>query len=161
MMNKFDKAFEIVVGEEGGYGNDPHDPGGETKYGISKRSYPNVDIKNLSLQEAKNIYKRDYWDKVSGDSLPWPMCLYLFDSAVNQGVGRAIKWMQGAVGTLPDGVIGPKTLAAINHAGFEGCVNFMTRRAMVYMQTPNFDRFGRGWLNRLFRVTAKGKDYGG
>jgi lysozyme family protein len=160
-VNKFDKAFEIIVGEEGGYVNDPHDPGGETKYGISKRVYPNVDIKNLTLDEAKKIYERDYWSRASCGSMPWPMSLYVFDSAVNQGVGRAIRLMQTAVGTNADGVVGPKTLQAIHNAGEEGAVQFMGRRAMAYVATANFDRFGRGWLTRLFRVMVKGKEYGG
>ena len=74
-MTTFDQAFAIVIGEEGGYVNDPNDPGGETKYGIAKNSHPNVDIANLTLDQAKAIYKTEYWDKVFGDTLPrsWPL----------------------------------------------------------------------------------------
>ena len=100
-MSDFDKAFEHVLGIEGGYVNDPKDPGGETKYGLCKRSYPTVDIKALTIEQAKAIYKRDYWDKVKGDDLPFPLNLFMFDAAVNQGVDPAIKMLQAALKRCP------------------------------------------------------------
>ena len=84
-MSNFDRAFSVVVGEEGGYVNNPADPGGETKYGISKRQYPNIDIKNLSLQQARDIYQRDYWNTHDLDSLEYGKALLVFDTAVNGG----------------------------------------------------------------------------
>ena len=66
----FDEAFEILIGHEGGYVNDKRDPGGETKYGIAKRSYPNVDVRNLTRAQAVDIYRRDFWQRVRGDELP-------------------------------------------------------------------------------------------
>lgn len=88
-MSDFDKAFEIVIGHEGGYVDNPRDPGGRTKYGISQRSYPKLDIKNLTLDQAKQIYFDNYWKASGADKYPWPMSYFIFDVAVNSGVGRA------------------------------------------------------------------------
>ena len=151
-MHNFDKAFAAVVGLEGGYSNDPNDPGGETKYGISKRAYPNENIKNLTLDRAKALYKRDYWDEVKGDELPHRLDIMVFDAAVNQGVVPAIKMLQKALGVAQDGILGRDTMKKALDAGKEHCALFMAERAMRYMGTRNFDRFGRGWLKRLFVV---------
>lgn len=78
---------------EGGYVNDPADPGGETKYGISKRAYPNVDIRNLTPELAGTIYENDYWGPAGCAQLPPGMALVVFDSAVNCGVQRAVNWL--------------------------------------------------------------------
>lgn len=129
-MAEFDKAFDIVIGEEGGYVNDPNDPGGETKFGISKRSYPDVDIPNLSVDAAKAIYLRDYWYRLHLDSEPWAIALLLFDTAVNQGASYAA--------TLPDN---PHDIAV--------------SRALRYAANPNFLKYGHGWFNRLFSIYAQ------
>lgn len=94
MRQNFEKAIKFIFKWEGGYVNDPLDPGGETKYGISKRSYPNVDIRELTEQDAKDLYWRDYWDKAGCEDLPWPMCLVVLDAAVNHGVSRARKFLE-------------------------------------------------------------------
>ena len=109
----FDRAFEIIIGHEGGYVLDSRDPGGETKYGISKRAYPNEDIKNLTLNRAKELYRRDYWDAVEAESIPDSARLMVFDCAVNCGLTAARKLLQRAVGTKDDGIIGPMTRRAI------------------------------------------------
>ena len=85
----FDRAFDFTVGVEGGYGNDPDDPGGETNWGISKRAHPNVDIKNLTKEEAKEIYWEEYWKLAGCSNLEWPINMLLFDNAVNAGVSAA------------------------------------------------------------------------
>jgi lysozyme family protein len=126
----FDDAFAAVIGVEGVYSNDPNDPGGETKYGISKRAYPNTDIKNLTLDQAKAIYRSDYWNPLQLDAKPWPTALLLFDCAVNQGRTFAA--------TLPADPLG-----------------IATGRALRYAQNPNFYRFGKGWFNRLFTIFQK------
>ena len=77
----FDVAFEKLIGHEGGYVNDARDPGGETKYGISKRAYPDEDIAGLTLERAKQIYRRDYWDAVQAEYLPDAVRFDLFDAA--------------------------------------------------------------------------------
>jgi hypothetical protein len=94
-MSGFPEAFDFVIGREGGYNNDPRDPGGETKYGISKRSYPDLDIASLTLDDARRIYQQHYWDRVGGDELPAPLALVVFDTAVHSGVSRALKFLDG------------------------------------------------------------------
>lgn len=89
-MTNFDEAFEFTVGHEGGYVNDPVDPGGETKYGISKKSYPMLNIKDLSIEDAKLIYEKDYWMPAGCDRLPYPLNLVVFDNAVHSGVKAAL-----------------------------------------------------------------------
>lgn len=93
-----DQALALVLKFEGGYVNDPDDPGGETKYGISKRSYPNVDIRNLTPELAGTIYQNDYWGPAGCAHLTPGMAVVVFDSAVNVGVRRAVEWL----GQYPD-----------------------------------------------------------
>ncbi|KNA31057.1 hypothetical protein ADU20_27445 [Burkholderia pseudomallei] len=149
-MDNFERAFELVVGIEAGYVNDPTDPGGETKFGISKRTYPNLDIANLALGDAKGIYASDYWQACACDKMPWPQCLFVFDMAVNQGQPIARVFLQRTLGVTADGVIGPVTLAAANRMTDEQLALFLTARAMRYMQASNFSVDGRGWFKRLF-----------
>lgn len=115
---------------EGGFVNDPKDSGGMTKYGISKRAYPNLDIANLTKEQAKEIYKNDYWKASAAHRYNWPMCLAVFDAAVNVGVSRARRWLA-------------------LHSDFE---SYMRRRESFYERTaqiyPKNRRFLRGWLNR-------------
>lgn len=151
----FDKAFNLVVGVEGGYSLNPNDPGGETKYGISKRSYPSVDIAALTLDAAKAIYQSDYWNAVSGDSLPWPLALLVFDCAVNQGQPVARVLLQTALGVAADGDIGPKTLAAAAASTVWHAAKFMDLRVKRYLANPNAPTFGDGWIIRCFTVCLK------
>jgi len=166
MKNDFDKAFAIIVGEEGGYSNDPRDPGGETNYGVTKSTLLSAieagllpvgtTVKGLTIEQAKIVYNAFYWVKIKGDILPWPLCLFIFDSAINQGVDSAIKLLQKTVGTAQDGIFGIQTQnAAAKFSQFD-CAEFMANRALRYMGTRNFDVYGRGWLIRLFEVTMKG-----
>lgn len=146
----FDQAFERVIGHEGGYVNDQRDPGGETKYGISKRSYPNVDIKNLMLDQAKAIYRRYYWDRLHMDELPPAIRFDLFDAAVNSGVGTAAKFLQRAAGTAPDGVIGKLTIAAANDIDPQLLDKRMAGHRLRYLCDLNtFPTFGKGWVRRV------------
>lgn len=126
-MSFFEGAFSIVVGIEAGYVNDPDDPGGETKYGISKRSYPSLDIQNLTIDDARAIYRRDFWDHINLDSLPWELALIRFDCEVNQGEG-------------------------FEHSLHGDSVEIMAQRAMRYVATRNFDKYEHGWFVRLFRI---------
>ena len=155
MSVAFEKAVEMVIELEGGYSNDAKDPGGETKFGISKRAHPHVDIKNLSLDEAKGIYARDYWHKVHGDKLPWPLSLCVFDAAVNQGPTAAVMLLQKTLAVPQDGLIGPETLKAAAKASKETCSRFMAHRAVRYAGNANFSSYGHGWMARLFRVALK------
>lgn len=149
----FEYCVNLILKEEGGYVDNHQDPGGRTKFGISQRSYPYLDIAVLTEDHAKEIYHMDYWLPVRGDDLPKPLALCLFDSAVNQGVNSAIRLLQGTVGTKVDGILGPQTLLFIKQHTIEDVVNnFMADRAIRYSRTPNYDVFGKGWTRRLFRI---------
>lgn len=156
-MTRFEYCVDKVLAREGGLVNDPNDPGGLTKFGISQRQYPTLDIASLTREDAVAIYFRDYWQPSRAASLPPPLDLYLFDGAVNQGIGPSVRRLQLAVGAVQDGVIGPHTLYAIDQLGVvEAGALFMATRAMAYASLPTFQRFGRGWLKRLFIVAAEG-----
>ena len=100
MSEPFDTAMTAVLGYEGGYVNDPNDPGGETNWGISKRAYPNLDVKNLTRDGAIQIYRRDYWDALGCDRFPSVIAIALFDAAVNQGPVAAVRILQRALATF-------------------------------------------------------------
>lgn len=146
----FETAFQVVVGHEGGYVNDPRDPGGETKFGISKRAYPDLDIKALTVDDARVVYRRDYWDHCHCDELPARLRLAVFDTAVNMGAGAAVKLLQQAAGVEADGKIGPKTISATSGATVLG--ELATLRTLRYAALPTFATYGKGWLRRLFDI---------
>jgi len=146
----FDQAFVILIGNEGGYSNDPHDAGGETQFGISKRAYPDVDIKNLTLDQAKAIYKRDYWDKAQADQYDGQVGFHVFDAAVNSGIGTAIRLLQRAVGVKDDGVVGPATLAAVSAVSPVKLILNMNAERLTYMTNlMAWDNFSKGWARRI------------
>ena len=152
----FESAVELILEYEGELSNNPHDPGGLTKYGISQRAYPDLDIIDLTVEDAKAIYKRDYWDTIYGDLLPEGISTLVFDSAVNQGPLRAIMLMQKALGVEADGIIGPRTLAAASRVNLRDfSVKFGAERAFHYGKLPTFPVFGRGWMRRLLDVTTR------
>lgn len=145
----FDLAFERLLGHEGGYVNDSRDPGGETNWGISKRAYPDVDIKALTQDDAKAIYRRDYWAPVRADELPDSVRFDVFDAAVNHGVMQSAKWLQRAAGANPDGVIGAQTVAATRAAGGQLAAHFNGYRLQFYADSGNWAVFGKGWARRV------------
>lgn len=146
----FDLAFKTVIGHEGGYSNHSQDPGGETKYGISKRAYPRVDIRNLTLDQAKAIYLRDYWNKLHLEEMPDCIRFDLFDAAVNSGVVTAIKFLQKACEVTADGKIGPKTLAAVNAISAEDLDKRISGYRLLYLVSlSTFPTFGKGWVTRI------------
>lgn len=114
-MAYFEEAVKKTIDAEGGYVNDPDDPGGETKFGISKRAFPGEDIASLTIERAKQIYLMNYWKPVKGDEiLDQPIAEAIFDFAVNAGVFTAVQLAQRAVEVKDDGAFGPATLTAIN-----------------------------------------------
>ena len=151
-MAIFNEAVALVLHHEGGYVNDPDDRGGETKYGISKRAYPDLDIANLTVAEAEGIYFRDYWVAINASSMPPPVALMTFDAAVNMGIRRAARFLQKEAQCTPDGIVGPQTLKAVTAAyradpqGF--CKGLYTRRQSFYERLKTFAKFGRGWSRR-------------
>ena len=163
----FDSALAFVLGFEGGYVNDPRDYGGATNLGITQRTldaariaHPTwglpASVVSLRRQDAARIYRADYWDAVRGDDLPPGVALLVFDCAVNQGPGRARKWLQTAVGAVSDGDLGPKTMAAIAEASV--CIvirEFGLLRAMGYVTTGQMLVYGTGWFRRLFGAVVE------
>lgn len=159
---EFEEAFKLVIGHEGGYVNDPQDPGGETKYGISKRAYPNENIKDLTLSRAHEIYRQDYWAAVKADHMPHGVRYPLFDAAVNHGPKAARKMLQRALRVDDDGIFGPITLNAVarHHNRVADLLrDFQVARLSYYASIAQhkprvFARFRRGWLRRTLDVFA-------
>lgn len=146
----FQQAFERVIGHEGGYVNDPHDRGGETKFGISKRAYPYLDIKSLTLDAARGIYLRDYWGPAGCDAMPDLLRADLFDMAVHSGVKAAVQALQKAVGETPDGVLGPLTLqAAQSMPTLRLVARFNGARLLYISEAVTWPAHGRGWAKRI------------
>jgi lysozyme family protein len=173
----FNYAFKIIVGEEGNYGNDSNDPGNwtggaknsgllkGTKYGISAASYPSLDIANLTLDAAKEIYWTDYWLLAKCDSIPNMLAMTYFDSAVNQGVGEAVKLIQSAFKAIVDGDFGPKTKATVNHFCSTYGVNYattlyLTERLHRYLSGLSSE-YMNGAENRLYNIAICAAQYTG
>lgn len=154
-MTDFARAVAIILKLEGG-DKVITDTGGLTKYGISQRAYPDLDIRSLTQKQAEDIYERDYWDAVKAGEMVWPLNLFMFDAAVNQGSGAAIRMLQDAAGGLSiDGILGAKSLRRIRQQDpDELAALFMAKRALRYAGTRKFDKYGYGWLARLFRVVS-------
>lgn len=145
----FDKAIDFVLKHEGGYVNDPRDPGGETRYGISKRAYPDLDIANLTIEQAKEIYFRDYYSKIPPD-LPYRLTALVFDCAVNTGVNRAVKLLQTAIGATADGQWGAKSKEALaKFTEEEAMKRFASERITFYAKLATFPIYGKGWIRRV------------
>ena len=158
----FEKSFLFVLKWEGGYVNDPNDPGGETKYGISKRAYPTLDIKNLTIEQAKNIYFKDYWirnrcDKIA--ELSPKLAFVLFYASVNLGHKRAAKLLQKAINRqkksilVVDGIVGSKTLETLSSCDVEMCFETYCMLHISYyiklvQKHKSLKRYLFGWLNR-------------
>jgi lysozyme family protein len=149
-MTLFDSCFEKVVAHEGGYVNDPRDPGGETNWGISKRSYPSVDIKALTVDEAKAIYQRDYWERAQCSKLPPNIAYLVFDAAVNSGIGQSIRFLQRAIGVADDGAMGPLSLAAVGRMDAESvAARFLGQRLDFMTRLSTWETYGKGWSRRI------------
>lgn len=155
-MSDFEKALPIVLGVEGDYSNDQADPGGKTRYGITeavarKHGYTG-NMMALPLDLAKSIYRSGYWDACRCDDIPWPLNLYVFDASVNQGYSAAVKALQQCLDVTQDGILGPVTISKAKGSDPWRRGRFMAFRAMRYQATANFDKFGAGWLTRLFQI---------
>ena len=130
MNLSFDDFIPVLLELEGGYVNHPDDPGGETKFGISKRAYPTLDIKNLRRSEAIDIYRRDYWTRVESATRDPKLRIMVFDAAVNHGVARSLAWSR-------------------EFPSYDG---FVANRINFYLRLPTFHTFGRGWMKRIVHV---------
>jgi len=158
----FDKAFDRLIGHEAGYSSYKRDPGNwtggkvgvgvlkGTKYGIAANTYPNLDIKNLTLEQAKQIYRKDWWDKLGADSLHSAIVFQLWDFAVNAGKSRAIKELQQVAGVPDDGIIGPKTIAAVKAMDVNDVLlKLNAERLKFYTSLGTWSTYGKGWTNRV------------
>jgi lysozyme family protein len=129
-LSQFKEGFQFVLKWEGGYVDDPDDPGGQTKYGISKAAYPHLNIPELKMIDAVYIYYEDYWAKAGCSELDYPLNIVVFDTAVNCGVGRATHWLKKA----------------------KNVHDYLDIRKQHYLnlaESPRFRKYLRGWLNRL------------
>ncbi|HPC92900.1 MAG TPA: glycosyl hydrolase 108 family protein [Myxococcota bacterium] len=124
----FDRAIHFVLAQEGGFVDDPRDPGGRTNFGISQRAYPDLDIASLTKQQATEIYREDYWKRAGCAELPWPVNLAHFDFAVNAGIGAASKLLGESGGNF---------------------AAYLAARRAFYQSLNSFSVFGQGWMNRV------------
>ena len=132
MSTTFEKAVSLTLRFEGGYANDSRDPGSETNFGISRRAYPDLDIKNLTEADAKEIYYHDYWVPVGADFLPPPLAMVAFDCAVNSGVARTLSWLS---------------------EGADTAVELTARRMEHYISLSKlWPIYSRGWTRRAMGV---------
>jgi lysozyme family protein len=154
----FDKALEKVLQHEGGYVDHPRDPGGATNLGCTKVVWEEwcghpVDvqvIKDLTPEDVAPLYKKKYWDTVKADDLPVGLNYCVFDTAINSGPGRAVKFLQEVVGSTPDGLIGPKTLAALRDLNPKDAINAYCDKRLAFLQElKTWEVFGKGWGRRV------------
>jgi lysozyme family protein len=160
MSKNFDQAFTDLLGHEGGYSNNPADPGGETNWGITvavarENGYVGP-MKDMGASVAKAIYAKKYW-LTEFDQLPYPVAFQIFDAAVNSGVGQAVRWLQRSVGTADDGKIGPVTLAAASATDpLKLVLLFNSERLMFMTNLSTWGSFGKGWARRVATNLKKG-----
>ena len=157
-MKSFKEIIEKVLEHEGGYVNDPKDLGGETKYGITKRFYPDVDIKNLTIEQATEIYKKDYWDKNKVESLPQNLWHIYFDMCVNMGKRTAVKVLQRAAVNKGrkievDGGLGPMTIGALKGVELDRVRAYRVKYYVdLITAKPEQEKFFLGWFRRALEV---------
>jgi len=167
-MDNFARCFAFTLGAEGGFSDNPADPGNwtggaighgalhGTKYGISAAAYPNLNIAQLTEDQAEAIYKRDYWPLLRGDELAPPIAMVAFDAAVNAGPRRALMWLQMAVNKASDGVIGPATLAALQTGDpLFIAQEALARRLDFSTRLPAWKIFSLGWSRRIIALAAE------
>jgi lysozyme family protein len=163
MNSNFEAALAHVLKSEGGYVNNPADPGGMTNLGCTKAVWEEfvghpvseADMRGLTPADVAPLYKRKYWDKVSGDLLPSGLDYAVFDAAINSGPGRAAKWLQEAVGVTADGAIGSGTLAAVGAHSTEDLIKAYNDKRLAFLQSlPTWPTFGKGWGTRVASVQS-------
>lgn len=163
MKQNFAPSLALVLQHEGGFVNDPRDPGGATNKGVTQHVYDDWrrsqglgprSVKSLEQSEVEAIYRKLYWDAVRGDDLPSGVDYATFDFAVNSGPMRAARYLQRAVGAAEDGQIGPLTIAAVNAKPVCQTITMLCAERLAYLgQLSTFDRFGRGWSARVGDVS--------
>jgi len=160
-MKTYDDAFTALMGNEGDYSNNPADPGGETMYGITKRvaraNGYDGEMRDLPLETAKAIAKKQYWDKMNCDTMDIHLAFQIFDTVYNGG--HPTQWLQRAVGVTEDGVLGPATLAAIAATDVDKVImRFDAYRLQYLAELKAWPTFGHGWVNRIANNLLKGAE---
>ena len=163
MKSNFEDSLARVLAAEGGFVNHPSDPGGMTNLGCTKAVWEafvghpvsEADMRALTPEMVAPLYRRKYWDKVSGDLLPSGLDYAVFDAAINSGPGRAAKWLQQVVGATVDGAIGPGTLAAVAAKPVQQVIaQYNDTRLQFLENLPTWGTFGKGWGNRVAHVQS-------
>jgi lysozyme family protein len=159
----WDACLAFVLASEGGYVDDPQDPGGATNLGITlselsqwrHTAVTKADVQALGKDEAAAIYRANYWNATRCSDLPSGVDLMVFDAAVNMGCGRSAEFLQSAVGAVADGSIGPATLAAVGKMAVAALIPALaSAREAYYQSLSTFNHFGAGWTARVQKVTA-------
>jgi lysozyme family protein len=155
-MNNFKECLNLVLKSEGGWVNNPNDPGGETNLGVTKRvweeyvGHPVKTLKDLSKDDVAPLYELKYWRPCYCEVLPRGLDFVVFSMGVNAGPGRSVKLLQQSIGCVPDGVIGPKTRELISSSnGADIIKKFSETRREYYRALKTFPIFGKGWLARV------------
>jgi len=153
----FDTAFDLLITHEGGFSNHPDDPSGATMYGVTEKVARaegfTGSMRNFSLNDAKTIYRKNYWDACRCDQMPDTLRYSLFDAAVNSGAAQAIKWLQTAVSVKADGVIGPVTQQSVNVAPAQATRQKMIGARLRFMTNlANWPSFSKGWARRIAAI---------
>ena len=158
MKENFDSALKMILKSEGGFVNHKLDPGGMTNLGVTKKVWEawvgkavgEKEMRALTPAIVAPMYRKKYWDAVKADELPTGLDYLMFDFAINAGPGRAIRTMQKAIGTTPDGAIGPKTMQALKDADQKDLIaKFSMEKELFYKALPTFATFGKGWMRRV------------
>ena len=162
MKDNFERCLALTLGFEGGYSDHPSDPGGATKYGVTRatlarvrgRAVSKAEVRALTRAEAGEIYRREYWDAVAGDELPAGVDAVAFDHAVNSGPAAARKTLRAALG-LPPSAGSSAILAACRRARPDALAREMCRRRLRFLRALRaFPTFGRGWTQRVDALEA-------
>ena len=163
MKSNVEDCLARVLASEGGFVNHKSDPGGMTNLGCTKATWEEyvghpvseADMRALTPDDVAPLYKRKYWDRASCDLLPSGLDYAVFDAAINSGPGRAVKWLQEVAGTPVDGVVGRKTLAAVDaFSPLEIIAQYNDRRLQFLESLPTWPTFGKGWGNRVSHVQS-------
>jgi lysozyme family protein len=165
MSDNFKECLDLVLKSEGGWVNNPNDPGGETNLGVTKRvwveyvGHPVESLKKLTKEDVAPLYELKYWRPCYCEVLPRGLDFVVFSMGVNAGPGRSVKLLQSAIGCVPDGVIGPRTRELISSSnGADIIKKFSTARREYYQSLKTFPIFGRGWLLRVDREESEALD---
>ncbi len=155
----FPRFIDRILGHEGGYVNNPKDPGGETIWGISKRSYPKLDIPKVTKEIAIILYKRDFWDRYNLASFSPAVAYQMLDFAVNSGNSNAVRALQRAVKVNDDGHIGPLTMAAVTAMTESDLVQRLLAERLEFMtRCDGWPTFSKGWARRIAQQLRYGAD---